>query len=224
MAFGSSISAIEHGQPEFEGLHESVFSLLKISMGMVDGKRFDAYESDPLLAMSIYFCLVSIIVFLVNMLVAQLTCAYEAVYGLMVGYARLERLEIIKNTMPSVTERRWQAFLDNLKVHEKCEFNAGDVGVTGGVQILEPANANPTTQDMIKRFGGSTNVDVQWPADNEGEGGDADKLDRIESLIQKTLKRVTRGGGGSKGTFQSSNSQSEDQSGSTLGSTNSDLV
>jgi len=217
MTFGSSISAIKHSQPEFEGLHESVFTLFKMSMNMFDGKHFDEYESDPLVAVSVYFFMVAITVFLVNMLVAQLTCAYEAVYGLMVGYARLERLQIIVNAMPGVTESRWQAFCENLKLHEKCEFNAGDVGVTGGLQTLEPANANPTTQDMIKRFGGSTSIEMQWPVDTEGEDAEADKLDRIESLIQRTLKRITKGGGGI-GIHQSSNSKSDDKSGDTVGS------
>merc|ERR1719482_1664956 len=88
------------------------------------------------------------------MLVAQLTCAYEAVYSDMIGYARLERIEIIVGVLPSVSQKRWVAFVESLKLDSKVEFNAGDIGVTGGIQILEAANLNPTTQDMIKRFGG----------------------------------------------------------------------
>merc|ERR1712139_451214 len=80
-----------------------------------------------------------------------------------------------------------------------CEFNAGDIGVTGGVQILEPANSNPTTQDMIKRFGGSTSVEIQWPVEQEGQGDEADRFERLETLIQKTLKRITKTGSGKGG-------------------------
>merc|ERR1711988_454467 len=138
-------------------------------------------------------------VFLLNMLVAQLTCAYEAVYSDMIGYARLERIEIIVGIMPVVSQKRWMSFLESLKLDAKCEFNAGDIGVTGGVQILEPANSNPTTQDMIKRFGGSTSVEMQWPVEQEGQGDEADRFERLESLIQKTLKRITKGGGGKRG-------------------------
>ena len=32
---------------------------------------------------------------------------------------------------------------------------------------MEPANANPTNVDMIRRFGGSTSVEMQWPAEQE---------------------------------------------------------
>merc|ERR1719230_1523852 len=165
---------------------------------MFDGKHFELYESDPLALACVFLFLIVVLVFLLNMLIAQLTCAYEAVYGDMVGYARLERIDIIVNTMPTVPERRWRNFLDNLKLHEKCEFGAGDIGVTGGIQIFEAANLNPTTQDMIKRFGGSTSVEMQWPAENEGTGDESDRFERLENLIQKTLKRITKGGGGGR--------------------------
>merc|ERR1719183_1624731 len=50
---------------------------------------------------------------------------------------------------------------------------------------------------MIRRFGGSTSVEMQWPVEQEGTGSDEnDRFDRLEGLIQKTLKRITRTGGG----------------------------
>merc|ERR1719378_132295 len=134
-------------------------------------------------------------VFLLNMLVAQLTCAYEAVYSDMIGYARLERIEIIVGIMPVVSDKRWRSFCDSLKLEQKCEFNAGDIGVTGGTQILEPANMNPTTQDMIRRFGGSTSVEMQWPVEQE-VGDESDRFERLENLIQRSLKRLSKGSGG----------------------------
>merc|ERR1712185_458683 len=169
-----------------------------MTMRMYDGAHYEQYESDALVLVCVFVFLVAIIVFLLNMLVAQLTCAYEAVYSDMIGYARLERIEIIVGIMPVVSQKRWSAFLESLKLENKCEFNAGDIGVTGGVQILEAANLNPTTQDMIKRFGGSTSVEMQWPVEQEGQGDEADRFERLENLIQKTLKRITKGSGGGK--------------------------
>merc|ERR1719426_39004 len=131
-----------------------------MTMRMYDGAHYERFESDPLVLVCVFVFLVAITVFLLNMLVAQLTCAYEAVYADMIGYARLERIEIIVGIMPAVSQRRWMAFIDSLKLDSKVEFNAGDVGVTGGMQILEPANLNPTTTDLIKRFGGSTSVEM----------------------------------------------------------------
>jgi len=198
LAFGSSISVLKHDQEDFKGIHKSVLALLESAMRMFDGKHFERYETDPMALASVFLCLIVVLVFLLNMLIAQLTCAYEAVYGDMVGYARLERVDIIVNTMPTVPEHRWRSFLDNLRLHEKCEFGAGDIGVTGGIQVLEPANANPTAQDMIRRFGGSTSVEMQWPVEQEA-GDESDKFERMESLIQRSLKRLTKGSGGKRG-------------------------
>merc|ERR1719473_1682970 len=196
LAFASGISVIKHDQPDFAGIHKGLLALLEMTMRMFDGAHYEMYESDPLVLVCVFVFLVSIMVFLLNMLVAQLTCAYEAVYSDMTGYARLERIEIIVGIMPVVSEKRWKAFCEALKLDQKCEFNAGDIGVTGGMQSTEPANLNPTTVDMIKRFGGSTSVEMQWPAETEGAGDEDDRFERLENLIQKTLKRITKGSGG----------------------------
>merc|ERR1740130_1690597 len=203
LSFSSAISVIEHDQADFAGIHKGLLALLEMTMKMYSGAHYEAYESDPLLLVVVFVFLVTIVVFLLNMLVAQLTCAYEAVYVDMVGYARLERVSIIVGVMPAVGSRRWNTFLDGLKLDQKTEFNAGDIGVTGGLQVLEPSNANPTTVNMIKRFGGSTAVEMQWPADDEGEGDEADKFERLEGMIQKTLKRLAKGGKGKSGTGRS---------------------
>merc|ERR1712070_128064 len=200
LAFASGISVIKHDQKDFAGIHKGLLVLLEITMRMFDGAHFEYYESDPLVLTCVFVFMVAVTVFLLNMLVAQLTCAYEAVYSDMIGYARLERIEIIVGCIPVVSQKRWSTFLDTLKLETKVEFNAGDIGVNGGIQILEAANLNPTTMDMIKRFGGSTSVEMQWPVEQEGQGDEADRFERLENLIQKTLKRITKGGGtGSKG-------------------------
>merc|ERR1719326_990428 len=210
LAFASGISVVKHNQDDFAGIHKGLLALLEMTMRMYDGAHFEYYESDPLVLVCVFVFKVAVIVFLLNMLVAQLTCAYEAVYSDMIGYARLERIEIIVGIMPVVSQKRWMYFLDSLKLDSKVEFNAGDVGVTGGMQILEPANLNPTTADMIKRFGGSTSVEMQWPVEQEGQGDEADRFEGLENLIQKTLKRITKGGaGGKRGTGTGSGTGSD---------------
>jgi len=200
LAFASGISVIKHDQKDFAGIHKGLLVLLKITMKMLDGAHYEYYESDTLVLVCVFVFMVAIVVFLINMLVAQLTCAYEAVYSDMIGYARLERIEIIVGCIPVVSAKRWSAFLDALKLETKVEFNAGDIGVNGGIQILEAANLNPTTTDMIKRFGGSTSVEMQWPVEQDQTNDEADRFERLENLIQKTLKRITKGGsGGGKG-------------------------
>merc|ERR1719265_1643220 len=198
LAFSSAISVLKHDQADFAGIHKGVLSLLEMVMRMFDGKHYEMFESDPLVLVAIGFFLITATIFLINTLVAQLTCAYEAVYEDMVGCARVERKTIIVISMPAVSEKRWKRFCDSLNVEAKYEVNAGDIGVTGGYPVTEAANANPTTQDQIKRFGGSTSVEMQWPAEVE-VGDEADKFERMEQLIQKTLKRLTKSGKGSRG-------------------------
>lgn len=36
---------------------------------------------------------------------------------------------------------------------ERIEFNEGDIGLTGGIQILEPATLNPTTDESEPQTG-----------------------------------------------------------------------
>jgi len=191
LTFASAISVLRHEQADFMGIHKGLLALMEMAMRMKEGKQYEKYETDPLVCICVFFFLIVVMIFLLNMLVAQLTCAYEAVYLDMIGYARLERIEIIVGTMPLVPEKRWRSFCDSLRLDEKCEFNAGDVGVKGGLQIVEAANLNPTTVDAIRRFGGSTSVENPWPAE-EGAGDGDDRFERLESLIQKTVKRMTK--------------------------------
>merc|ERR1719409_2004016 len=100
--------------------------------------------------------------------------------------------------MPSVSKRRWLAFVSSLKLDQKIEFNAGDIGVSGGLQLKEPANLNPTTKDQIRRFGGSTSLSMQFPAEDDDEGDESDRFDRLEKLIQNALKRIPHGGADGK--------------------------
>merc|ERR1719405_344594 len=52
---------------------------------------------------------------------------------------------------------------------------------------------------MIRRFGGSTSPEIQWPEDDaEGLGDGEDRFEKLEKLIQRTLKRVTKSHGRSK--------------------------
>merc|ERR1719261_1162803 len=101
-------------------------------------------HDEPVVICVVYLYMIIGMVFLLNLLVAQLTCAYDSIYKDMVGYARLKRLKIITEVMPSVTPKRWTYFTESLELGKRVEFNEGDVGLAGGVQVLELASSNPT--------------------------------------------------------------------------------
>merc|ERR1719203_245156 len=186
---------------------------MKISFGMLGGSHYDVLHEYPSLMIAVILYIISTVVFLLNLLIAQLNCAYQTTYLDMVGYARLNRGKIVNDTMASVPTWRWQRFLKTLRLDERVEFGEGDLGVTGGIQVWEPAAANITTVDMIRRFGGSTSVAAQWP-EEVGEDED-DQLDRIEKLIEKAMKRM--GSGGGKGGKGDSAQGSSDQGGTGSG-------
>merc|ERR1719272_1089106 len=100
---------------------------------------------------------------------------------------------------------------------QKSQFSAGEPEIPGGFSFSEPASLNPTSKDMVKRFGGSTCPEMPWPADTEDQGDDEDRFARLEasfgeacSKIQQKLEKRA-----SKSSRGKSRSESESGSGST---------
>ncbi|CAK0847963.1 unnamed protein product [Prorocentrum cordatum] len=226
LAWSCAVSALEQDNDDFNGIPTSALSLLKIALGMYSGTAFLRLHEEAMLLIAVVIYVIVSAVFLLNMLIAQLNCSYQATYLDMVGYARLNRGKIVTEAMSVVTEKRWRWFVDSLHLDERCEFGEGDIGLAGGIQVREPANANITTVDMIRRFGGSTSVLAQWPEDDLMANDEEDRFERMEKMIAKAMKRMSssdskkkKGGGGGSGTGGSgTGSGPQGQSGSNSGS------
>jgi len=226
LTFSSAISALSHHNVDFAGIPKGAMALLEIALGMYNSAHYDELHDDPaLLVACIVFVIVSV-VFLLNLLIAQLNCSYQSIYMDMLGFARLNRGKIIVETMSQVSQKNWSKFVASLRLDDRLEFNEGDVGLAGGICVTEPASLNVTTVDMIRRFGGSTSTAMQWP-EEDALDDEEDKFDKMEKMIQKAMKRLatTKGGkkgGGSSGMGNSgggsSLGKSGDQSGSNEGS------
>merc|ERR1712187_239325 len=201
VTFSSALSCMDQKLKEFHGIQNGAFAMFKMLMNVFDTMEYKRLEDEPIVMCVVVVYIVSTYVFLLNMLIAQLACSYGSTYQDMVGFARLRRIKLIVETMPSVSAKNWQSFLNGLKLDQRLEFNEGDVGLAGGIQVSEPASAHPTTVDMIKRFGGSTSPSIQWPEEDGAGDDDTDKFDRLEALIKKTMERITKeaGSGGRKG-------------------------
>eukprot|EP00933_Yihiella_yeosuensis_P015428 TRINITY_DN1346_c0_g1_i1.p1 TRINITY_DN1346_c0_g1~~TRINITY_DN1346_c0_g1_i1.p1 ORF type:complete len:1126 (+),score=265.45 TRINITY_DN1346_c0_g1_i1:107-3484(+) len=215
ITFSSSINALRHKNKDFDGVHTASLTLLELALGMYPSNNFEAAKDEPVILVVLCVFVTISLIFLLNLLIAQLNGAYQKVYIDMVGYARLNRGRIITETMVSIPEKSWLRFLDSLKLDDPLEFNEGDIGLAGGVQVTEPSNANPTTIDAIRRFGGSTSPASQWPLeDNNNE--DDDKFERLEKAIlkaskageKKSKKRSGAGAGSSQGISGHSGSES----------------
>merc|ERR1712125_14332 len=185
----SALSCLEQDDEAFESIPMGFMSLWEMMLRMFSADHYKKLHDEPVVLCGAYGFLVVSCIFLINLLIAQLCCSYDAIYVDMVGYARLNRAKIIVETMPAVSPKRWALFKEGLGFENRIEFNEGDIGVAGGIQMMEPANANPTTQDSIKRVGGTTSALAQWP-EEEGDLED-DKFGKLEALIKKAMDTMT---------------------------------
>jgi hypothetical protein len=95
LTFASALSVLEQDNVDFQGIHNGTHALFHIVLRVFATERYSAFRREAtLLAMVFVFGILTVF-FLLNMLVAQLSCAYSSVYENMVGYARLERAETI---------------------------------------------------------------------------------------------------------------------------------
>merc|ERR1719409_1962431 len=189
LTLSSALSCLEQDDEAFSNIPSGLMSLWEMLLRMFSTDHYKTLHDIPVVLVGTYGYLVISTIFLLNLLLAQLCCSYDAIYTEMVGYARLKRCRIIVETMPVVTQKRWNAFKESLALDQRIEFNEGDIGVAGGIQVQEPASANPTTVDSIKRVGGTTSALAQWP-EEEGDAED-DKFGKLEALIKKAMDTMT---------------------------------
>jgi len=196
LAFSTSISALNHHLVAFDGVPVWMRSLFQIVIGMFPVSNYYLFEEEPVVMAFLAVFIILVFIFLLNLLVAQLNQSYHVMFADMKGVARLRRLSVICSVMASAPKSRWTGFLWSLGFEKRCEFNEGDVGIAGGLQVLEPASAVAVTHDSIKRYGGSTAPTMPWPAEVEPNDIEKERFDRLEKLIIKSMKSHKKNGHG----------------------------
>lgn len=185
VAFATAISTLNHSLLSYDGVHLWLGALLRISLGMFPATEYLSFREEVPVLVAVSAFVAVVFVVMLNLLVAQLTESYHSMFQDMQGYARLNRAAVVVSVTEEVTQKSWGRFLKRLGFEERLEFNEGDVGLAGGIQILEPANASTVTTDSIKRYGGSTAPSMPWPED-ESLKVEEDRFERLEKLIIKT--------------------------------------
>eukprot|EP00438_Fugacium_kawagutii_P027200 Skav210174 [mRNA] locus=scaffold5148:21513:25455:+ [translate_table: standard] len=166
--------------------------LFATTVGIYEGDYREMLHQPALLGAVFMFITVSAIL-LINLLIAQLNCSYDYVYGDMLGFARLARASLIVDAMVACPPIRFAKFVTSLRFDQLLEFDEGDVGLGGGIQIKEPANLCPTSDDIIQRFGGTSSPEMQWPEEEK-----EDRYTRIKNLITLLKKPPQEDKSGSK--------------------------
>lgn len=187
LAFSTAISALYLEMPMKAGAFVWLEELTSMSLRMYPQDEYqNLVATSTIVAVPVCVFLFIVSIFLMNLLVAQLSQSYHDAYSNMQGYARLNRASVTANTITNVSRTRWSRFLQKMAFDEPMEFNEGDVGLAGGIQVLEASNEHLVTEDSIKRFGGSTAPTAPWPRPEAIE----EEMDKVANLEKKLMKII----------------------------------
>jgi len=189
LTFASAISVLHTTHDEFRDVPTTMLSLFAVTVGIYE-KDYREIEHESVLLTAVFFFVAVSAILLLNLLIVQLNCSYEFVYQDMVGFARMNRAELIVDMLASCSEASWRRFVKTLRLDQPLEFDEGDVGLPGGTTVKEPAGKHPVLVDYIARYGGNTSGDMPWPED--GAAMEQDRLKRLEALLSKALKQAMR--------------------------------
>jgi len=204
VTFSSSITCLQHEKHEFRDVTAAANCLFAITVGLYEGD-YREFSDTPVLLGAVFFFVTLSAILLINLLIAQLNCSYEYVYADMMGFARLTRATLIVDTLATTPTHRWTRFLATLRFDMPVEFDEGDVGLSGAIQVKEPASLNPVTIDSIIRYGGSCSEGQPWPEESSKDSDD--RFERVERSMAATLKKLSTvkqsasGSGGMSGDF-----------------------
>lgn len=191
LTFGTAVSILDHDYQEMSDITSAVVALFAITVMLYEDDYRTILHQPFLLALVFLFVTASAVL-LLNLLITQLSCSYVKIYADSVGYARLKRAEVIAHVAEICAWSKWEAFVKSLKLDEPIEFNEGDEGLAGGVQVLEPSSLHPVTADRVLRFGGACSPEMQWPESSMAQEDDDNKYDRLEKSLQTALKKLTK--------------------------------
>jgi len=168
VSFAATLSVMR--EDSFQTFDVSIVGLLRTIVGLHSPST--TYVSSAGQFVIILFVVIIDIGFL-NILIAQLALAYESLTKETAGFSRMNRAFTtveIESLMP--LEARRNIFME-LGFDDSLEFDNGDSGPSGGIQVLEPASIRADSRyvpDRIMRFTGEASEHDPWPSEvNEEE-------------------------------------------------------
>lgn len=194
LTFGSGISALQQSYWPMQDLGTTLTSLYACALSYYQDDYRD-FSLDPCLLVVLFTFIFFMRVLLLNVLIAQVNQAYVIIYNNMIGFARLRRSEVIISFLRIYPKHRWDAFVNSLGMKVRLEFNEGDVGLAGGIRVIEAAKDHEVSRDRIMRYGGSCSFELPWPdeghlQDKQKNVTEEEKLIRLEGSLRKLLKQI----------------------------------
>jgi hemoglobin-like flavoprotein len=167
-AFSTALTALREDQ--FPTFGESLLVLVRVILN-VDPPSL--HNLTPLGIFFLFMFIITAIVGMLNILIAQLWSSYGLVASNKLGYALQHRANICMH-IESVLPTRWRLILfDEMFFDTNVPFNQGDAGPCGGIQVIEPAsirNSPYYVPDRILRFTGEASPNDPWPVELDDDG------------------------------------------------------
>ncbi|CAK0886462.1 unnamed protein product, partial [Prorocentrum cordatum] len=169
LMFGSAISIMCRNCPteggNYDDMPNAIVTLFAITVSLYQGD-FRQIDESPVLLLSVFTFLTVSVILLLNLLIAQINRSYEYIYKDMLGFARLNRASLIVDAMKAEQKKpKWHKYVASLKLDERVEFDEGDLGLAGCIQILEEAKLHRQLTESIHRYGGTSSPLEPWPED-----------------------------------------------------------
>mmetsp|Transcript_29780 Transcript_29780/g.71770 ORF Transcript_29780/g.71770 Transcript_29780/m.71770 type:complete len:1445 (+) Transcript_29780:115-4449(+) len=162
LSFGAALTALE--MQNYDNVGTSVWNLAKMTL-MVDTPGVD--EMEPFGVVLIVAYIVISIIGMLSILIAQLNLAYETISKDKSGYAKMNRAYVCIEVESSLSMSYRNRIFNELGFDNPLDFDNGDQGPPGGVQVMEPASirAHPKyCPDRIQRSTGSSLPTDPWPS------------------------------------------------------------
>merc|ERR1740130_2476118 len=91
VTLSSAFSCLEQEEKEFKSIGRGFITLWEMTVNMYSTPAYARLHNETLLLIGCYCFMIISVVFLLNLLVAQLTGAFKTIYVDMLGFARLKR-------------------------------------------------------------------------------------------------------------------------------------
>lgn len=167
VSFAGTLTVLH--QPYYDTLQRSILNLLKIILGL-SFLELESLEGWGLFTL-IFFVVIIEIGFL-NILIAQLALAYEELSADKEGFAMMSRAYMVVEMESFMPISYRQKIYEEFNFDKPLEFDGGDEGPAGGIQLKQPASMRAHEKyipDRVIRYAGEASPNDPWPLEGEEE-------------------------------------------------------
>jgi len=181
----------EEKKSSYALLKSSILNHLAIMAGVYN---FDSTHYNPLMTV-FYILFSSLTIFcLLRLILAIMTTITILEAPLVEGYAYSERAELILELEAICTLKQRRSIWHTMNMDANVEFDEGDFGPEGGIQIREAVGRQMTKQaadDRIKRFPGECNPEKAWPITKDvSENSMEEQIDKLSGITERMRRNL----------------------------------